>query len=170
MKIPQATEFEQIKEQVSKKIISDYGKARFANEKPAATIHSAQKRVTETTEAMALLAAGRQVPFMGLQHVLHHTEKIEKGFVLEPQELIEYGDFLRSFRIIRQLFEKNQSIAPRLHQYAQGLEDFSEIAEMIFQKIRNGQVDSNASRELRKIRGTIENMKLDLKKSFCKVF
>ena len=67
---------------------------------------------------------------------------------------------LRSFRIIRQLFEKNQSIAPRLHQYAQGLEDFSEIAEMIFQKIRNGQVDSNASRELRKIRGTIENMKL----------
>ncbi len=49
--------------------------------------------MTETTEAMALLAAGRQVPFMGLQHVLHHTEKIEKGFVLEPQELIEYGDF-----------------------------------------------------------------------------
>ena len=73
---------------------------------------------------MALLDAGRQVPFMGLQHVLHHTEKIEKGFVLEPQELIEYGDFLRSFRIIRQLFEKNQSIAPRLHHYAQGLPTF----------------------------------------------
>jgi len=35
MNIPKATEFEQIKEQVSKKIISDYGKARFANEKPA---------------------------------------------------------------------------------------------------------------------------------------
>ncbi|MFZ4852772.1 endonuclease MutS2 [Enterococcus entomosocium] len=170
MKIPQATEFEQIKEQVSKKIISDYGKARFANEKPAATIHSAQKRVSETTEAMALLDAGRQVPFMGLQHVLHHTEKIEKGFVLEPQELIEYGDFLRSFRIIRQLFEKNQSIAPRLHHYAQGLADFSEIAEMIFQKIRNGQVDSNASRELRKIRGTIEKYEADLKKVFAKFF
>ena len=46
---------------------------------------------------MALLGSGQQVPFMGLSDILHHTTKIEKGLILEPRELIDYGDFYGLF-------------------------------------------------------------------------
>jgi DNA mismatch repair protein MutS2 len=168
MNIPKETEFELIKETVRQKILSDYGKQRFTEQQPATSLQSAQKRLSETQEAMALLDSGQQVPFMGLAEILHHTTKIEKGLILEPRELIDYGDFLRSFRLIRQMFEKNQWQTPRLTGYAQGLVDFSEIAQQIFDKIRNGQVDTDASRELRKIRGQIAKHEADLKKVFSK--
>ena len=168
MNIPQETEFDTIKTTVSQRILSDYGKQRFAEQQPASSIHSARKRLAETQEAMALLGSGQQVPFMGLSDILHHTTKIEKGLILEPRELIDYGDFLRSFRLIRQMFEKNQWQTPRLTGYAQGLTDFSDTAQTIFDKIRNGRIDADASRELRKIRGQIAKHEAELKKVFSK--
>ena len=168
MNIPQETEFDTIKTTVSQRILSDYGKQRFAEQQPASSIHSARKRLAETQEAMALLGSGQQVPFMGLSDILHHTTKIEKGLILEPRELIDYGDFLRSFRLIRQMFEKNQWQTPRLTGYAQGLTDFSDTAQTIFDKIRNGRIDTDASRELRKIRGQIAKHEAELKKVFSK--
>ena len=67
---------------------------------------------------------------------------------------------------------KNQWQTPRLTGYAQGLTDFSDTAQTIFDKIRNGRIDTDASRELRKIRGQIAKHEAELKKSFqsfCKI-
>ena len=43
MNIPQETEFDTIKTTVSQRILSDYGKQRFAEQQPASSIHSARK-------------------------------------------------------------------------------------------------------------------------------
>ncbi|MDN6692925.1 MAG: endonuclease MutS2, partial [Enterococcus sp.] len=99
------------------------------------------------------------------------TNQLEKGFVLTPQELMEYADFLRSLRLIRQFFEKNQSIAPLLNRYGQGLNDFHEIEEEIYQVIRNGRIIDDASRELRRARRDIaetEDKIQDLLKKFVR--
>lgn len=80
---------------------------------------------------------------------------LKKGFVLTPQELLEYADFLRSLRLIQQFFEKNQNIAPTLNRYGQGLNDFNEIEAEIYQVIRNGRIIDDASRELRRARRDI---------------
>jgi dsDNA-specific endonuclease/ATPase MutS2 len=130
-----------------------------------------EKRLTETTEARQLLDSNLHVPFMGLQSIEHVTNQLEKGFVLTPQELMEYADFLRSLRLIRQFFEKNQSIAPLLNRYGQGLNDFHEIEEEIYQVIRNGQIFDDASRELRRARRDIaetEDKIQDLLKKFIR--
>lgn len=92
---------------------------------------------------------------MGLQSIEHITNQLEKGFVLTPQELLECADFLRSLRLIRQFFEKNQTVAPLLNRYGQGLNDFNEIEEEIYQVIRNGRIIDDASRELRRARRDI---------------
>lgn len=168
MKIPQAAEFEQIKAQVKQKIISDYGQTLFAQERPAASYETANKRMEETKEAIAILAAGHAVPFMGLQHAQLYTDKIEKGFILTPHELVAYGDFLRSFPRIKQLFTKNRSLAPRLARYVEELGEFSSITAQIAQTIRHQRIDPEANRHLRKIVRQIDQLESDMKKVFLK--
>lgn len=149
------TQFNEIKQQLSSYAISSFGKKRIANTQPHSKLSVVEKRLTETTEAKQLLDSNLHVPFMGLQSIEHITNQLEKGFVLTPQELMEYADFLRSLRLIRQFFEKNQSIAPLLNRYGQGLNDFNEIEEEIYQVIRNGRIVDDASRELRRARRDI---------------
>ncbi|OTN76587.1 hypothetical protein A5886_001664 [Enterococcus sp. 8G7_MSG3316] len=168
MNIPQAAEFEQIKTQVSKKIISDYGKKRFAEEKPAASYTTAVKRMEETKEAVALLNAGLTIPFMGMQSAQHETEKIEKGFILLPHELVAYSDFLRSMPRIKAFLEKHRMLAPRLAGYGEVLADFTPITDQIDQMIRHQRVDPDANRQLRKIIRQIDQREADLKKVFLK--
>ncbi|MBO0453879.1 endonuclease MutS2 [Candidatus Enterococcus murrayae] len=149
------TQFNEIKQQLSSYAISSFGKKLIANTQPHSKLSVVEKRLTETTEAKHLLDSNLHVPFMGLQSIEHITNQLEKGFVLTPQELLEYADFLRSLRLIRQFFEKNQSIAPLLNRYGQGLNDFNEIEEEIYQVVRNGRIIDDASRELRRARRDI---------------
>ncbi|MDT2522892.1 endonuclease MutS2 [Enterococcus raffinosus] len=149
------TQFNEIKAQLSSYAISSFGKKRIENTQPHSKLSVVEKRLTETTEAKKLLDSSLHVPFMGLQSIEHITNQLEKGFVLTPQELLEYADFLRSLRLIRQFFEKNQTVAPLLNRYGQGLNDFNEIEEEIYQVIRNGRIIDDASRELRRARRDI---------------
>lgn len=149
------TQFNEIKAQLSSYAISSFGKKRIENAQPHSKLSVVEKRLTETTEAKKLLDSSLHVPFMGLQSIEHITNQLEKGFVLTPQELLEYADFLRSLRLIRQFFEKNQTVAPLLNRYGQGLNDFNEIEEEIYQVIRNGRIIDDASRELRRARRDI---------------
>ncbi len=149
------TQFIEIKQQLANYAISSFGKTLIDNLQPHSKLSVVEKRLNETEEAKKLLDSGLHVPFMGLQSAEHITKQLEKGFVLTPSELLEYADFLRSLRLIRQFFEKNQSIAPLLNRYGQGLNDFQEIEEEIYQVIRNGRVVDNASRELRRARRDI---------------
>ena len=149
------TQFNEIKAQLSSYAISSFGKKRIENAQPHSKLSVVEKRLTETTEAKKLLDSSLHVPFMGLQSIEHITNQLEKGFVLTPQELLEYADFLRSLRLIRQFFEKNQTVAPLLNRYGQGLNGFNEIEEEIYQVIRNGRIIDDASRELRRARRDI---------------
>ncbi|MDT2760685.1 endonuclease MutS2 [Enterococcus xiangfangensis] len=149
------TQFNEIKQQLSSYAISSFGKKLIVATQPHVKLSVVEKRLAETTEAKKLLDSNLHVPFMGLQSIEHITNQLEKGFVLSPQELLEYADFLRSLRLIRQFFAKNQTIAPTLDRYAQGLSDFSEIETEIYQVIRNGRIVDEASRELRRARRDI---------------
>lgn len=149
------TQFNEIKQQLTTYAISSFGKQRIEALEPHSKLSVVEKRLSETEEAKKLLDSGLHVPFMGLQSAEHITNQLDKGFVLTPSELLEYADFLRSLRLIRQFFEKNQSIAPLLNRYGQGLNDFQEIEEEIYQVIRNGRVVDDASRELRRARRDI---------------
>lgn len=149
--------------------ISDYTKELVEDREPASDYATVQKRLTETNEAMLILASGQHVPFMGLSQIKHLTLKIEKGIVLEASELTEYGDFLRSFRLIAKFFEKNRYQTPILYSYTKNLTDFDQIIEAIQNSISGNLVKSEASRELRKIRGRITKLEADIEKNCAKL-
>lgn len=156
------TQFNVIKEKLMTYSISYYGKERIKNLQPSSNLAVVKKRLQETAEAKALLEANLHVPFMGLNNIEHLTKQVEKGFILEPNELVSYADFLRSSRLIRSFMEKNQFIAPLLSKYSESLQLFSEIENEIYQTIRNNQVENDASRELRKVRRAIQECEKEI--------
>ncbi|MGX7162932.1 endonuclease MutS2 [Enterococcus massiliensis] len=167
-KVYKETEFTKIKEEVIKFAISDEAKSLLIDKQPSTVLTTVEKRLIETKEAMLLLASGQHVPFMGMKQIRQMTNKIEKGMILEANELVEYSDFLRSFRLIRQLFEKNQFQLPTLFKYSSMLTDFEKITENITGMIAGNRVKSESSRALRKIRGRIQKLEGDIEKAFNK--
>ena len=60
----------------------------------------------------------------------------QKGLILQPTDLIEYADFLRSSRMITKFFDKNQYQTPLLFAYSKHLPDLINVEELIDQKIK----------------------------------
>ncbi|MET3563738.1 dsDNA-specific endonuclease/ATPase MutS2 [Enterococcus rotai] len=156
------TQFNQIKEKLMTYTISSYGKELIKRLQPNSHLEVVKKRLQETSEAKALLMANLHVPFMGLNNIEHLTNQVEKGFILEPTELLSYADFLRSSRLIQAFMQKNEFIAPLLARYSDSLQLFSMIEDEIYQVIRNNQVENDASRELRKVRRAIQECEKEI--------
>ncbi|OJG99809.1 mannonate oxidoreductase [Enterococcus termitis] len=156
------TQFNTIKDKLKTYAISTYGKERIEQLKPSSRLEVVEKRQQETAEGKALLMANLHVPFMGLSNVEHLTNQVEKGFILEPKELVSYADFLRSSRLIQSFMQKNQFIAPLLAKYSETVQIFPSIEDEIYQVIRNNQVETDASRELRKIRRGLQECEKEI--------
>lgn len=148
-------QFDEIKEAVRMRMLSQRAKEIWLNRKPASQLAVVETWQQETKEAKLLLASGQHMPFMGLREIDRILQQVEKGFVLEPSELTETADFLRSFRLIRRFMEKNQFQAPLLARYTTDLPDLEEIETAIYQAVNGNRVNSEISRPLKKIRQQI---------------
>lgn len=162
------TQFNEIKQQVAACAISTRAKKIFLERQPSHSLEVVRTWQTETEEAKQILMSQQHVPFMGLKNIESLTGKIEKGLILEPSELTEYADFLRSSRLLQQFFEKNQFLSPTLHAYSQSLADFSSLEEEIYAVIRQSQIVDDATRELKKIRRQVAELEKEIEEKMRK--
>lgn len=137
---------------------STYAKTKLENAVMTTHLEVAKQKQQETYEAMQLLDANLHLPFMGLENIEKYTQMIEKGFILEVHELLEYADFLRSARLIAQFFQKHKLLAPYLASYSTLLGNFETVETEIYPLITNGQINDQASSTLRKIRQQIRDV------------
>ncbi|MGX7417633.1 endonuclease MutS2 [Carnobacterium gallinarum] len=145
-------QFSQVRNLIESHCVSTLGKARFKKLDPSSNPVVVNKRYQETEEARKILDAKLTMPFMGLAIVESLFQQLEKGLILEASGLIEMADFLRSGRMIRRFMEKHGSLAPTLGMYARSIHEYIEIEEEIYFSIKNGQVASEASKELKRVR------------------
>jgi len=157
-------EFDKIIDALSQFAVSLPGKETIRELVPSANLAVVKARLTETEQARALLEAGLHVPFMGLSKIDHLTSQVSKGFVLSAEELVEFADFLRSGRLIRDFFSKHQETAPLLAEYSTAIRTFQEAEETIYQAIHHNQVASDYSRQLRKLRHAQQETQADIEK------
>lgn len=162
------TEFTKIIEELKTLAMSPFGKKRIEKLKPSANLKVVQMRLEETEEARGLLEGNLHVPFMGLTNIDFLTEQVSKGFVLNPEELVQYGDFLRSCRLIKDFFKKHQEAASILSAYSTTLQTFSEVEDEIDKMIQRSQVSSDYHRELRRIRKKIQETESEIEKALQK--
>ncbi|MEG0440497.1 MAG: endonuclease MutS2 [Solibacillus sp.] len=148
-------QYNELKEIVKSHCVSGLGKELIDTLQPSSILKVVQNRLNETTEARKLLDAESHLPLKGISNINHLMEKLEKGIILSPTELITISDFLRGCRIIKKFMMGKEFFAPVLHSFAFSMTDFQSIEEEINYAIRGNRVDSEASKELKRIRNHI---------------
>ncbi|MGX6978642.1 endonuclease MutS2 [Vagococcus elongatus] len=162
------TEFIKIIEELKTLTMSPFGKKKVEELKPSTNLRVVQMRLAETEEARRLLDGNLHVPFMGLTNIDYLTEQVSKGFVLNPEELVQYADFLRSCRLIKDFFKKHQAYVSNLSAYSTTLGTFPEVEDEINKMIQRSQVSADYHRELRRIRKKIQETESEIEKTLQK--
>ncbi|APH20423.1 endonuclease MutS2 [Clostridium botulinum] len=146
----------ELKETIKEYCVSGLGKRLIDKLEPSSNIKIVNQRLDETSEGRRLLDASYNIPLEGIFNVLPLIEKIEKGASLEPTDLTMMSNFLRGCRKVKLFIKDKEGYAPTLSAYGENICDLSYIEEEINRSIRGSAVDSNASKELKKIRRSID--------------
>ncbi|MGL5327885.1 MAG: endonuclease MutS2 [Peptostreptococcaceae bacterium] len=146
----------EVKEIVKIHCVSSLGKELIDKLTPSGNISIVKRRLNENKEARKILEHSNHVPLEGLFNINPIIDKVEKGMILEPTELIMIEDFLRGCRKIKTFMVDKEFYSPKLSSYALNITECESIEEEIKYCIKVNKVDSNASKELKKIRRNIE--------------
>lgn len=145
-----------LKEIIKGYCVSGLGKALIDKLEPTDNIKIVEQRLEETSEGRRLLDASYHIPLEGIFDVVPLIEKIDKGASLDPNELVMISNFLRGCRKVKLFIKDKEGYAKTLSSYGENITDLSYIEEEINNSIKGSTVDSNASKELKKIRRHID--------------
>ncbi|ACQ52358.1 endonuclease MutS2 [Clostridium botulinum] len=158
----------ELKEMIKEYCVSGLGKRLIEKLEPSSNIKIVNQRLDETSEGRRLLDASYNIPLEGIFNVLPLIEKIEKGASLDPTDLTMMSNFLRGCRKVKLFIKDKEGYAPTLSAYGENICDLSYIEEEINRSIRGSVVDSNASKELKKIRRNIDICESKIKEKLDK--
>lgn len=147
--------YKELKEIVKSYCKSSLGKRLIDKLEPSNNIKVVQRMLDETSEGRRLIDASYIIPIEGIYDISSFLEKLDKGGVLEPSELTKVNDFLRGCRKIKSFIKDKEGYAPTLSLYGENLTELQYIEEEINISINGSIVDSNASKELKRIRKQI---------------
>ncbi|AGF59396.1 dsDNA-specific endonuclease/ATPase MutS2 [Clostridium saccharoperbutylacetonicum] len=148
--------FDKLKEIVKAYCISSLGKELIDKLTPSTDLKQVNRRLEETSEGRRLLDASYHIPLEGVANINPLLDKIDKGAVLEPTELLVIGDFLRGSRKIKSFIKNKEGYAKTLAAYGESITELEFIEEEINKSINGSRVDAGASKELKKIRNHID--------------
>ncbi|OAA90114.1 endonuclease MutS2 [Clostridium coskatii] len=162
-------QYNDLKKIVKSYCVSGLGKKLIDKLKPSTNLKVIDKRLNETSEGRALLDTCSYIPLEGIFNIDNIIDNVEKSMVLEPENLTTLCNFLRGCRKIKNFMKDKEFYAPTLSSYGNSITEFTFIEEEIELSIRGSLVDSNASKELRKIRRLIENTESKIQDKLEKV-
>ena len=143
--------------------VSSLGKELIDNIKPKTSIYSVDTMLKENKEARNILENSNHIPLEGVFNLNSLIDKVEKGIILNPEELMKTEAFLRGCKKIKNFMENMRFYGKTLSSYSLNITDLTSIEEEINFCIKANKIDTNASRELKKIRRKIENCESKIK-------
>jgi len=148
-------QYNELKNIVKNHCISDMGKDLVDKLKPSCNLPTVQNRLEETGQSVVLLSSTGHVPLPVGNNIKQIIKNLEKGMSLEVKELESVLIFIKDCRKLKNYMVKNESLAPSLSAYANGLSIFSEIENEIDNTINSGEISDDATKELKSIRKKI---------------
>ncbi len=142
----------EVKEDIKKHCVSGLGKDLIDKIKPSEDFGLVQHWLNETTEAKNLIEVGYSVPLKGISDIMPIVVKVEKDGTLEVDDLLKISDFLRGSKTIKSFFENKEGYAKNLCSYSLNITELTEIETEINSTIKGANIDSNATKELKRIR------------------
>ncbi|WP_410983210.1 endonuclease MutS2 [Bacillus cereus] len=161
-------QYNELKAIVKSYCVSGLGKQLLDKLEPSSSIKVVKNRLNETTEARAILDAEGHVPFFGISNIDSTIQKLEKGMILDPAELVSVSDFLRGCRKVKKFMLDKEFFAPVLASYANSMSEFKSVEEEINFSIKGNGIDSAASKELKRIRNNIDSVEGKIKERLNK--
>ncbi|WP_074593051.1 endonuclease MutS2 [Bacillus cereus] len=161
-------QYNELKDIVKSYCVSGLGKELLNKLEPSTSIKVVRNRLNETTEARAILDAEGHVPFFGISNIASTIQKLEKGMILDPEELVSVSDFLRGCRKIKKFMLDKEFFAPVLASYANSMSEYKSIEEEINFSIKGNSIDAAASKELKRIRNNIDSVDGKIKERLTK--
>ena len=146
----------EVKELVKIYCVSSLGKNLIDKLMPSNNYSVVKNRLSENKEARKVLENSNHVPLEGLFDINPLIDKVEKGMILETQELVSCEDFLRGCRKIKSFMIDKEFYSPTLSSYALNITECENIEEEIKYAVKNNKISSDASKELKKIRRNID--------------
>ncbi|HDR8071639.1 TPA: endonuclease MutS2 [Bacillus cereus] len=161
-------QYNELKDIVKSYCVSGLGKELLNKLEPSTSLKVVRNRLNETTEARAILDAEGHVPFFGISNIASTIQKLEKGMILDPEELVSVSDFLRGCRKIKKFMLDKEFFAPVLASYANSMTEYKSIEEEINFSIKGNSIDVAASKELKRIRNNIDSVDGKIKERLTK--
>ena len=143
--------------------VSSLGKELIDNIKPKTSIYSVDTMLKENKEARNILENSNHIPLEGVFNLNNLIDKVKKGIILNPEELMKTEAFLRGCKKIKNFMENMKFYGETLSSYSLNITDLTSIEEEINFCIKANKIDTNALRELKKIRRKIENCESKIK-------
>lgn len=156
-------QFDELREIVKSYCVSGLGKELIDKLEPSSNIKVVKKRLDETSEGTRILDMASYIPLEGISNIKGIINNIEKGIIAEPEELVAICDFFRGCRKIKRFMGDKEFYAPTLVSYSESISTFLNIEEEIEISIKGSLIDSNASKELKRIRRHIDNCEEKIK-------
>ncbi|MGG5461399.1 endonuclease MutS2 [Clostridium sp. B9] len=156
-------QFDELREIVKSYCVSGLGKELIDRLEPSSNIKVVKKRLDETSEGTRILDMASYIPLEGISNIKGIINNIEKGIIAEPEELVAICDFFRGCRKIKRFMGDKEFYAPTLVSYSESISTFLNIEEEIEISIKGSLIDSNASKELKRIRRHIDNCEEKIK-------
>ena len=120
---------------------------------PSPILTEVQQRLRETREARHILGAHGGISFGGVRDVRPLAHNAQRGAALQPMELLEIYDTLRTARRVRQTLIRLREQAPLLADIADRIEPCEALVDEISRCISDqGEVVDHASEKLARIR------------------
>ncbi|WP_019227012.1 endonuclease MutS2 [Sedimentibacter sp. B4] len=154
-------QFEELKNIVKDFCVSNLGKNMIQKLLPSSNIQTVKNRLLETSEGKILLESST-VPLQGIVNIDNIIINVEKDGVLNPEQLSNVSDFLRGCRKIKFYMKDKEFFAPTLMSYSYSIRELENVEEEINNSIHNNVIDSNATKELKRIRRLIENAEIKI--------
>ena len=87
-------QLEEVKELIKEHCVSSLGKMLIDKLQPSGNYSVVRRKLEENKEARKVLENSNHIPLEGLFNINPVIDKVEKGMILEPVELIACEDFL----------------------------------------------------------------------------
>lgn len=117
----------EVKELVKIYCVSSLGKNLIDKLMPSNNYSVVKNRLSENKEARKVLENSNHVPLEGLFDTNPLIGKVEKGMILETQELVSCEDFLRGCRKIKSFMIDKEFYSPTLSSYALNITECENI-------------------------------------------
>ena len=117
----------EMKELVKIYCVSSLGKNLIDKLMPSNNYSVVKNRLSENKEARKVLENSNHVPLEGLFDINPLIGKVEKGMILETQELVSCEDFLRGCRKIKSFMIDKEFYSPTLSSYALNITECENI-------------------------------------------